>query len=62
MNPAQRKEIDALIILVDGIQKREKQNLIDTPDNIENHGVIRENFRNSIVYLGEAKKCLLSAK
>ena len=62
MNPQQRKEIDAIIVMIRGVRKREEQNLVDTPDNIENHGTIRRKFNHSIGYLTEATKCLLEAK
>ncbi len=62
MNPEQRKEIDAVRVMVRGIRKREEQNLIDTPDNIEDSGEVRRRFKYSIGYLHEAEKCLLEAK
>ena len=62
MNSGQRKEIEAIIVLIYGVRDREKQNLIDTPDNIELHGEIKLKFGHSINYLGEAVKCLLEAK
>ncbi len=62
MNPNKRKRIDALITLVDGIRAEEMQDLKDTPDSIENSGIIRQKFNHSIGYLTEAIKCLLEAK
>ncbi len=62
MNPNKRKRIDALITLVEGIHDEEEQDLIDTPDSIENSGEVRQKFKYSMGYLKEAVKCLLEAK
>ena len=60
MNANKRKRIGAIIVLVEGIRDEEAQDLIDTPDNIENSGAC-DGFRETIEELTDAIASLYSA-
>ena len=61
MNDDKRKRIDALVVLVEGIRTEEKQDLEDTPNNIE-HSSECDDFRFCINTLGLAIDNLRHAK
>ena len=62
MNDEKRKRIDEYIAGIQKLCVEEAQDLVDTPDNIEDQGAIRDKFITSIRHLNQAVEHLEAAK